>query len=307
MVVFDAAMLLFLFSARVGVPKDPVTGKPVERAKERVELRLAALEKARTKVIIPTPALAEILVHAGAAAAEQLAKINGSAAFRVVDFDQRAAVQVALMAQDRGDRPKNQTETYAKLKYDRQIAAIAKVEGASAIYTDDERLQSYAERLKIPFVGISDLPLPEPEQEDLFAGPLAEDANVDVDIAETPFDGEPTGAVQTEGSGTGVQNTPGGVRDDAGDDRDSEPSPEVEEDQEGSKSGIAAPDGTREIHDNPHVASSIPASSTDTEDASVAQRESAGLTTQDHPVEDRRASSSTSLDAPPPPSSPEKS
>jgi len=160
MVVFDASMALFLFSERVGVPKDPSTGQPVDRPKERVEFCLRELERRKLKIIIPTPALSEILVRSGAAAPEQLARISSAAAFKIVGFDQRAAVQVALMAQLPEDRPRNTTETYAKLKYDRQIAAIAKVEGATAVYTDDSGLRRCAARLNIPAIGLAQLPLP---------------------------------------------------------------------------------------------------------------------------------------------------
>ena len=73
------------------------------------------------------------------------------------------------MAQAPGDRPKSSTDTYAKIKYDRQIAAIAKVEGATAIYSDDDNVRSYAQRLGIRAIALADLPLPLPTTPDLFA------------------------------------------------------------------------------------------------------------------------------------------
>jgi hypothetical protein len=103
-------------------------------------------------------------VRAGRAAPQWLAIFNTNAAFRICDFDQRAAIQVALMAQEAGDRARNPQDTYAKIKYDRQIAAIAKVQGASAVYSDDANVRNYARRLGMAAVALADLPLPPPPQ-----------------------------------------------------------------------------------------------------------------------------------------------
>lgn len=97
MVVFDATTLLLLLSPEILAPIDPNTQRRVEHAKERVDFLVQEFEKSRTKIIIPTPALSEILVRADAAGPSYLDRFGSSAAFRIVPFDQRAAVEVAAM------------------------------------------------------------------------------------------------------------------------------------------------------------------------------------------------------------------
>jgi hypothetical protein len=50
---------------------------------------------------------------------------------------------------------------WAKIKFDRQIVAIAKVSAATAIYTDDEKLITFATLHDIPCTRIADLPIPD--------------------------------------------------------------------------------------------------------------------------------------------------
>ena len=50
--------------------------------------------------------------------------------------------------------------TWAEVKYDRQIVAIAKVHGATTIYSDDGGIKTLGARAKINVVSVADLPLP---------------------------------------------------------------------------------------------------------------------------------------------------
>ena len=90
MVVFDTTILLFLLNEK--------TPSSVPRAVERVEQLIDQLSDAGEKVIIPTPVLAECLTKAGAAGPDYLALIGRQSVFRVVSYDERAAVETAAPA-----------------------------------------------------------------------------------------------------------------------------------------------------------------------------------------------------------------
>jgi predicted nucleic acid-binding protein len=156
MVVFDASILLFLFNES--------TPSSVPRAKERVEYLIDQLSEAGERIVIPTPALSECLVHAGPAGPEYLTIIAKQSSFRVASFDERAAVEAAVRtfhARQRGQRKGGNPEaSKSKIKFDRQIVAIATVEGATAVYSDDSDVRSYAIEAGMEAYQLSDLPLP---------------------------------------------------------------------------------------------------------------------------------------------------
>jgi len=164
MVVFDATMLSLLFRPGSPGPLDPSTGARVEHADLRVAALVEQLEKARTVIIIPTPVLSEVLIKAGNSGPAILAAIQRSSAFRIVGFDARAAVELAQITNDlasRADKRAGIEAPWSKIKFDRQVVAIARVNRATAIYTDDDKLITFAVLNDISCIRVADLPIPD--------------------------------------------------------------------------------------------------------------------------------------------------
>jgi len=155
-VVFDATVLIYIIDENASPPNDPATGQPVENCKERLEYLLTTLQEENAKIIIPTPALGEVLVKAQQAAPDLLRDLTSSKHFRVASFDAMAAVEYAAMHAARlGKAATNRT----KAKFDEQIVAIARVENATIIYSDDGDIAKLASP-RMQVLGIGSLPLP---------------------------------------------------------------------------------------------------------------------------------------------------
>lgn len=174
MIAFDSNFVTVMANSSAPVRIDPATGKQIENLTGRISHLIETLSKKKETILIPTPVLAEVLVLADSDAPVFLEKLNKSGRVVIGSFDQRAAVELAMMTRDaraKGDkRDGNPTDyPYQKIKVDRQIIAIARVYGASAIYTDDENMANYARRLGHSVLTFSDLPPPpQPPQPSLF-------------------------------------------------------------------------------------------------------------------------------------------
>ena len=176
-VVVDSSMLLLFLRPSTPTPRDR-EGRPVpEYAEERVQHLIGTLEASHATVVVPTPVLAEILVRATREqAATILKQMNAAAVFEIADFDERAAIELAdlmriELAQLGRRKLRDEAETWAKLKFDRQIIAIAKVCGATTIYSHDAGMRTVAKRLGIEVLRLDDLPVPpEMSQMDLLEG-----------------------------------------------------------------------------------------------------------------------------------------
>ena len=165
MVVFDTETLLYILDPTLRPPSDPNTDQPVTYVKERIDALVDELQSSREKIIIPTPVIAELVVLAGAAGgSEYLRRIDGSACFQVEAFDQRSAIELALMTYEAiksGDKKAGSNAVMAKVKFDRQIVAIAKVHAAACIYTCDRNLTKFARDNGLNVTAVWELPLPE--------------------------------------------------------------------------------------------------------------------------------------------------
>ncbi len=160
-VAFDTNVLCLLLHPEADVPHDPATNKPVERAQERMAILVAHLEQQDARIVIPAPVLSEFLTYAST---EYLDEINTSKSFSVGSFDQRAAIEaaVALRRARAGGLGKKLglTGSWQRIKVDRQIVAIAKVEGVQIVYTTDKDIQALAVDSGLEVVHVASLPLP---------------------------------------------------------------------------------------------------------------------------------------------------
>ena len=153
------------------MPNDPATNKPAERAHDRVGELMRSLNEEGEKILVPTPALSELLVIASEDGPQYLAELNTSSVFRIVDFDQRAAVEAAATtakAIAAGDKRGGSEATWTKIKFDRQIVAIAKVNGATTIYSTDSDIERFGEQAKLAVVNFHQLPPPPAKQIEMY-------------------------------------------------------------------------------------------------------------------------------------------
>lgn len=163
MIIFDSTYLVVFLNPNPPASKDR-DAKPVERFKERVAHLAATLDVSNQVIGVPAPAMAEVLVRAGRGRAQMVSVLSDRWRFEILPFDSRAAIEASeLIALVKSNKEK--WDTWAKVKFDIQIVAIAKAESASVIYADDKDIENFAERLKIPVVRICDLPLPPPTEE----------------------------------------------------------------------------------------------------------------------------------------------
>lgn len=155
MVVFDANFLIYFLDPKIkgGVGSNP-----------QIDHLVATIQKTGDRIIVPTPALSELLVKAGDAGPKYLEIVARSKFFRVAEFGERAAVEAAALTREAiangNKRGATQDSDWAKVKFDRQIVAIGRVVGAKTIYTNDGQLATHAKAAGLEAIASDDLPDP---------------------------------------------------------------------------------------------------------------------------------------------------
>lgn len=155
MVGFDTTFLTLMFV--------PDAKHSLPDAKQRVEFLLRDLNGRGDQILIPTPVLSEILVKSGKARNDILQALTKNPRFLIAPFDLRAALELSVMtdaALKTSDKRKGSAATWTKVKFDRQIVAIAKVERAECIYSEDEDVRSIGKREGISVLGVEDIVIP---------------------------------------------------------------------------------------------------------------------------------------------------
>jgi hypothetical protein len=172
MVSMDTGYLGLLLHPGAKPPLDPATQKPLIRAQDRIEKLVNDLNASNERIVIATPVLCEFLVLAENDGPQYLSEILLQPGFRIQPFDQMAAVELAameLLARGRGGKrsPAASSTPWQKVKFDRQIVAIAKVQQVHTIYSDDADVKAIAEAAGMKVVPCWELPVP-PSKTPLF-------------------------------------------------------------------------------------------------------------------------------------------
>jgi hypothetical protein len=171
MVAFDNTILSVLLFPDAELQEGP-DATPVERARERVNALVQEIADGGEQVLVPSPALAEVLATPDCDMEEVLSTLRVSAFIRIGDFDQRAAVELATRlraAVAKGDIREGLKTTKTKMKFDRQIVAIALTNGVRVLYSDDDGVRKFGEGSGLKVKRTSELPIPAVQQ-DLFEG-----------------------------------------------------------------------------------------------------------------------------------------
>jgi hypothetical protein len=161
-IAVDATTLSIMLNPHSQIPVDLATGAPVELGRARLLAFIAAVEKERRKLVIPTPVAAELLTAIGPTSADYIRVINRKSVFEVRAFDEVAAVELAFLNRDTFGEldKKGKLEPWQKIKVDRQIIAIAKVADCELILTEDVKLANRARMCDIEPLRLMDMPIP---------------------------------------------------------------------------------------------------------------------------------------------------
>lgn len=158
MVILDTTMLLLFLNKNTRAPTQ------ISHPHDRVNFLIESLQKKNERIVIPTPVLTEVLFLSGPAGESYLPILERVNVFKISSFDTRAAVTLAILSRNElkkhGKKRGPSTESWAKVKYDRQIVSIGMTLGVGDIYTDDTELGNLAQANGLKPIGLASLILP---------------------------------------------------------------------------------------------------------------------------------------------------
>lgn len=151
-VIFDTNILVPLLSEIKPdfKPTDPNTGAVITDIARRVEALIDQIDNVNGTVVIPTPVLAEFLV--GIDKKEHQAHLNlikGVSCFEIAPFDELAAIECSQMPTIQELRQMMKSDSANKIKFDRQIIAIAKSLSVDEVWTHDKGVYNRCKQLGI--------------------------------------------------------------------------------------------------------------------------------------------------------------
>lgn len=168
---------------------------------QRPNKMLDDISRSHGKLVIPTPSFAEFLVGVDEAASDWLSVLERRHAIVVAPFDKRAAFECGFMDKEaiaNGDKKGGSNENWQKIKIDRQIIAIAKVNNSTRLVAQDTGLIRSAKQLSgMEVLKIEELELPD----------YAKQRNLDLDIlSEKPAQAKRARASSSFQSPSGMSN-----------------------------------------------------------------------------------------------------
>lgn len=138
--------------------------KTSDEDRARIEHLFSLAEKAKSRIIIPMPAVAEYLVGADTAGIESFNRLERKSFVFIAPFDRASAFECALLdraALGSGDKKDGSLAPWQKVKVDRQIVAIGKACGATLLISADDGVRNNALRVGMAAKSVQELELPE--------------------------------------------------------------------------------------------------------------------------------------------------
>lgn len=171
-VAIDTNILSWMLSNASRPPVDKTTGSPLVDGPLRLkELKRRISNDEIEPLVVSTVVAGEFYSVEPNAINNFRNIINDPLIFSLQVFGEKAAIELADVNNKyyaSGDKKAGQAGTWAKIKGDRMIFAVAKACNVQVMYTDDKGLAAVCEDNGITVVRSWELPLPESEQRTIF-------------------------------------------------------------------------------------------------------------------------------------------